>query len=343
MSEGRIIRDLIYFDFDKTASIASQLFGGLTKEVRENYAKGKEGSGGFRAHFFNAGIKASESESTTVVLNVHHDLLVDTEQLLSDANMLVDLNEEFQNTPAQKESLHKVLREKPCVRVEGVSAFQDFGRVKRYLDGMIGLIPLLEAITMHQQGKSNEFYHLQGKIQDLEEQIEESGDRNRKKSLQKKLQGLMSQKENVAGGATTQQAPAPMLKAFGEFLDLIMPNRNHMAVQPFDYLGAFKVYSNLKRDCFVDSDTENVLFHYGSKPNVKLTVFGLVASVPESRPAPVSLFDTDTLESEDDALKINQVFSQVSEAIEPLEKFGQVTRYPSVTVYPLAVYRAIRE
>ena len=222
---------------------------------------------------------------------MHHDIVVETENALAEAGMLVDMNKEFVSQCPTVELIHAKIGEKPYVRVEGMIEFQDYQRVKRLVSAMAGLLPLLD--NNFGQSQSN--------------------------------------------GATQQ-----ILTAFPGIIDMIMPSRNHMALQPFDSLKAFRLFSNLKEDCFVDSDSDNVLFHYGSQPNVKLTVFGLITSAPERTNNRVSLFDVEESQPGDaNTMQIKEGFAKVFDAIAPLEMMGQVARHPSVTLYPFAVYRAI--
>ena len=318
MSQKPFLRDLIYFDFEKTASIASQLEGGLIKEIQESYSQGEELGGGFKAYFLNAGMNVKDTESTLITQGIHHDLLERVERALFKAEVAVDLNQKYQKfddsvkadeDEAVKE-LHKILSQKPYVRVEGTSKFQDYHRVKRLIDG-------ISQIEQLQSGIPNTH-----------------GNSKRRKGSNK-------------SGNRTLQTREQMIKSI---IDLLMPNRNHLFVRPFESLRKFEVVSNLKSDCSVDRDSDNVLFHYGSQPNVKLTVFGLVTSVP-SKPSNNNNDNTDKSSkdgpkqisqvSDVSADVVSQVFDEIFEKTKPLEKYGQITHYPSITLYPFAVYRTI--
>ena len=75
-----------------------------------------------------------------------------------------------------------------------------------------------------------------------------------------------------------------------------MSSRINFRVYPFTNCPSFQVLCNLKRDCFVDSDLEHLMYGYGNRPNVPLAVFGLVTSLPpEDDPAfdPLAEFETD--------------------------------------------------
>ena len=305
MSQKPFLRDLIYFDFDKTASIASQLEGGLIREIQNTHSQIREIGGGITVPFANIGGNANDSHSKMETQSIHHDLLVRVEQALFEANVAVDLNQKFDDSVKTNkgkaiEELHKILSQKPYVRVEGSSEFQDYHRIKRLVGG-------ISQIEQLQSGISNTH-----------------GNSKRRKG------------SNKSGNRTTLQTQEQMLKGV---VDLLMPNRSHLFVQPFESLHEFKVVSNLKSDCSVDKDSDNVLFHYGSQPDVKLTVFGLITSVPNSNNN--SNLSKKTRSSDDATKRVSSVFDQLFDAIAPLEEYGQVAYYPSIIVYPLAVYRTI--
>jgi hypothetical protein len=83
---------------------------------------------------------------------------------------------------------------------------------------------------------------------------------------------------------------------------------------------------------------------YGRKPNVKLTIFGLVTSIPEKEEA--NLFSESSKPENfenpsSEAEVLESAFFSISEAVECVDKMLRFTRYPNVTVYPLAIYRSI--
>jgi len=302
MSQKPFIRDLIYFDFDKTASIISQIDSGLIKEMRDEEVNTREIGGGVDVRLAKIGGKADDTRSKLVVRSTHHDLLVRVEDALFKKDVAVDINTDFSPDKPTIGALHERLAVKRCVRAEGMSTFQDYRRVKECLDGVAQLQSVLGTPNTDRKSRKH--------------------------------------KGSSKGGDRASQTQEQML-AFKSIVDLLMPNRNHLFVQPFESLCEFKIISNLKTECYVDKDPNNVLFHYGSRPNVRLTVFGLVTSVP-SKPSNNNSDNSKTANSSNDGTKqISEVFDQIFDMIAPLEEFGQVTHYPSVTVYPLAVYRTI--
>ena len=349
MSQKPFLRDLIYFDFDKTASIASQLEGGLIKEIQESYSQGKEQGVGFKAYFLNAGMNVKDTESTLVTQSIHHDLLVRVEQALFDAKVAVDLNQKFNADSRKIETLHKTLKQKPYVRVEGVCRFHDYQRMKTHIDGINKIGKFMENSARDSIIEESEACRkLQKQIEEGEEQLKSITDRNQKKTKKRRVDNLKEQLDTtvdtILGQSRSQIIPSWQAEGIKDIIDVLMPSRNNLLIQPFDEPGQFKVISNLKQDCFVDSDSDNVLFHYGSQPNVKLTVFGLVTSIPNSETSLDSFVRTNSSQSTGDSIKqFEQSFNQVFDSTTQIEKFGLFAYYPRVTVYPLAVYYTIRK
>ena len=353
MSQKPSLRDLIYFDFEKTASIASQLEGGLIKEVQESFSHDAELGGGFKAYFLNAGMNVKDTESTLITQGIHHDLLERVERALLDDDVAVDLNQVDPNSKSIKK-LHEILSEKPYVLVEGICCFHDYQRMKTYMDGFNKILEFVENLKRDSIKK-----YLQKQIEKAEKQIEGITDRNDKKTKERKIKDLKNKLDDMVDEGlqkTSQKIPEWQIEGIKNVINVLMPNRHNLLIQPFDDLEQFKIISNLKQDCFVDSDSDNVLFHYGSQPKVKLTVFGLVTSIPNIKiPKPNietpnietpsdSSGESDSNQSTDsDIERFEQVFNNVFDATTQIEKFGLFAYYPRVIVYPLAVYYTIRK
>ena len=289
MSQTTPIRDLIYFDFDKTASLYSQLRGGLPREFHEHYVKGKEGGAGLNAPILNFGFKSNESESTTEIVQMHHDMLVAVEETLHKDNRLIDFTRESDAGSFDIATVHAAVKRTPYVRIEGTSEFRDFQMVKRLFDIFSRRQP---------QGASRS----------------------------------KSKRRNSTDQSTSSFE--------SEIIDQLLPNRIHFAVQPFP---GFTAFSNLKAECIVDRDSDNIFFHFGTKPNVDFTVFGISASVPEPSCDDDSLFADGTgVDGDSISNQFSEALNQAYAMIKPLERIENFSSYPNITVYPFAVYRTIR-
>ena len=348
MSEKRLIRDLIYFDFDRAASIVSQIEGGLIEEYHDEAGTSRDIGGGIDVRLAKLGGTATDTTSKLVVKSVHHDLLVRVEKALFEKDVALDLNSELANGNQGFSELHARLSVSPYVRAEGFCWFNDYERIKRFIYGVVNLADFQAGLALQGVDRADEYFSLQAEIKHQLNLLATNTDQNKQRSLRTKLDKLRAKKKAIEKEYSLKRIdaglPSWMVQGLEDLMDLFMPRRNAFILQPDEESGEFKVIANLKKECIVDSDWEHVVFAYGSEPNVKLTIFGLVTSIPRPTLKNVNPFENDSLsQSADDITKLARVFTDAFASIAPFEQIGQITRYPSVTVYPIAVYRGIQE
>jgi hypothetical protein len=140
--------------------------------------------------------------------------------------------------------------------------------------------------------------------------------------------------ENIEGG----KIPQYLVDGIQLFIDTFLPNRINFRFYPFKQLPNFELLSNLKRENFVETDIENIIFSFGSRPNLKLTIFGMITSLP---PEDLELFDPlerDNDEAED-SIAFENAFRGVFRGFEGFEQFVRYSSFPRITTTPLAIYR----
>ena len=346
MTGELLIRDLIYFDFDKTASILSQIEGGLIEEYHDEEGKSRDIGGGIDVRLAKIGGSATDTTSKLVVKSVHHDMLVRVEEALFEKGVALDLNSAFEEGLENVANLHGAISKSPYIRAEGYCWFNDYERIKRFINGVAKLADFQVGSALQGIGKADEYLALQDELNQQVRQLAKTEDSNKRRKIETRLQRLKDQKKafetNLSLHRIDENLPSWMVAGIEDLIDLFMPRRNAFILQPSEKLRDFEVISNLKQDCIVDGDWEHVLFAFGSQPNVKLTVFGLVTSIPTEVDTNTNPFETETASpSEDNIRQLARAFSEVFAGIQPFEQIGQATRFPSVTVYPIAVYRSI--
>ncbi|HEX5502370.1 MAG TPA: hypothetical protein VFW96_07080, partial [Thermomicrobiales bacterium] len=134
---GAELRDLIYFDFNKAASLFSQAKGGLLKEIQESTesSHGKRAFGGIAAPFVKAEAGGDAQEKTSILESrvLHHDLLTRLEDWLNSEGQLLDLNvfsKQHDNGPLDfsNEGIRNAISSPSFLVVEGWAEFQDYER-----------------------------------------------------------------------------------------------------------------------------------------------------------------------------------------------------------------------
>ena len=83
-------------------------------------------------------------------------------------------------------------------------------------------------------------------------------------------------------------------------------------------------------------DIENIIFSYGSRPNLKMTIFGMLTSLPQENQ---ELFDPLNKESDKtkESMIIESAFRGVFRVFEGFEQFVRYSSFLRITVNPLAI------
>jgi hypothetical protein len=172
-------------------------------------------------------------------------------------------------------------------------------------------------------------------------------------------------KEALRAGLQVVDSLEPwFIEGLQRWIRVFLPGRITVRVYPFENLPSFQVFGNLKRESFVDADLGNLLFAYGTRPNLKLTMVGLLTSVPPKEEAsfdPLAEFseprssvqgqagpsddvpdvEAEDPSAEDDSTAYEAAFRGVFAGMEGMESLARFSRFPNVTVYPIALYRRV--
>jgi hypothetical protein len=339
--------DLIYFDADKAASIFSQLQGGLVRETQETTEQGRDRRRGLALNL--AGFRPELGETTrdrTSVIEtrvLHHDLLLQIEEALTVLGASVDLN--TSTRPASIEAARALVEDASYVRAEGHAVIEDYERIQNIAREFPYLLEFIQKAAMSSVEQLDELRELRDALEREKASANQRPKHQRQASLRKvaaKEQQLDEQMRQALG----LEAPPEqwLIDGIQKWIDIFLPGRITIRVYPFEHLPSFQVLGNLKRDAFVDADLGNLLFAYGTRPNVMLTVFGLVTSLPgpdEGSFDPMAEFETDSEGDVPDEVAFERAFRGLFEGVGGFESLGRFSRYPNATLYPLAVYRRV--
>ena len=120
---------------------------------------------------------------------------------------------------------------------------------------------------------------------------------------------------------------------------MVVSDRKLFAIQPFPDSTSptpFTAYSSLREKFILDKDFGNVSYHYGTSPDVELTIFGMVTSAPLRDTYKPTMF----LPGPQNQM-ISEPISEALEAIKPFLDVDVFASYPNIIVYPFAIYRTI--
>lgn len=343
------LRDLIYFDFEKASSLFSQLERGLIREIQA----GREESTDernirsydlklFKPEF--GGI-ATEKKSQLETRVIHHDLLDRIETALFSQGFAVDLNSglgEEMNTP---EMVRAAISTYPCVRVEGWAEIEDYERFVRIAESFNPVLQFIAQCGRNSIEGSDEFKGLKATIEEMKAVAKSERDRNKRAAALSRVKELEVDVETlVTSTSYAGHIPQWLVEGIRLFVDTFMTNRITLRVYPFADVPEFGVLANLKRSSFTDSEIDNILFAYGPRPNLRLSILGLVTSVPAEAGHPLDEIRTaqKAAAADSDEQGFEEGFRNAFEGVEGLERFVRFSRYPNITVYPIAVFRNLR-
>ena len=345
------IRDLIYFDFDKAASLLSQIEGGLPQETQDSNETTldernirKYGFLFFKPEFGGASVEKQFQMQTRVL---HHDLIGRIEVHLLDGTTGLDVNSEFTESPRDGETIHNRLREAAYVRGTGWAILEDFERLKQIANKFNDLIEFIGRCSMSSLKQNPEFQSVVKELDSARNRAEKVKNPNKRASeLRKVKEQELKFSDALLKATGLETLDEWLLDGIQFFIDLFMPNRILLSLFPFEELPSFQILANLKRDCFVDGDLDTILHAYGNRPNVQLTVMGLITSIPPKGGIQFDPFgtindvdDMDEAKSEEEAFE--RAFRAIFQSFEEFYRFIRYSHWPNVTVHPIALYRNV--
>jgi hypothetical protein len=342
------LRDLIYFDFDKAASIFSQVEGGLLKEMQESAEEAKEDRAAalLNLGFFKPELGRSSQERTSVLESrvLHHDLLTRLEEALQRLGILLNVNNEVEaeNFDYSDEQLHAMVSEPSFVVAEGWASIEDYNKFDFFASNFKALATFINKCQTYGIEQSSEYKALKEVLDSAKEAVKREKDSRRKVQIRAQVNNLEQQLNEALNKGTAEDVPDWLLEGMKLFISTLMPDRINLRVYPFEQNARFEILSNLKRQCFIDSDLENVTFAYGIRPNVRLTVLGMVTSIPKEND---ELFDPLSAAAENsngDEDQFETSFRGIFKAFEGFERFVRFSHYPNITIYPIAVYQRLK-
>jgi hypothetical protein len=341
------IKDLIYFDLEKARSLISQLKGGLISEISRAFEDESEINSGisFDLKLISGKTGGSEREKAvkTEKIEIYHELLNEIEAQLVEKSYLTNINKEFEE---RKDSFNDFIESIPSmtyVKACGWSQFEDFHRFKRILTNFNDV----QRLIFESQVLNNpEVVKVKEQLEEAKRGLNQIKDKNEKSKKEQKLKTI---EKSLDKALTTNTDITLLDESFIEkvkiFLDTFSPNRLNFRVLPLDSFNEFQILSNLKEKYIIDGDFESIIYTYGSRPNIKLTIFGVITSCPPKEDNRVDpndefiIYNDDELSAEQ---TFDKAFRKVFTSFEAFEKFFFVPTHPKIAVTPIAIYREIQ-
>jgi len=353
MAERKItqIKDLLYFDIDKASSLLSQLEGGLPQELLlgEEAAEGKQAGVKVDLKLVSGTLGEDKSDKMSSLQKkvLHHDLLDRVEKLLFENNLLVDINKAVEKNNVHYDQLHKIINKSSYIRTEGVCLLNDFERLKNMIDNFDGIAKYLNDNSLYEVKQTEQYVNSEKKIEELNIQLGNTKDRNQKTKLKENISQHKKLIESLLKISVQKIDSLQNWQKLGllTWIDVFNSNHIHLRLKPFDELSDFEILTNLKTECFTDTDVKHLLFSYGNVLDFKLNLIGLITQVPKDVSSQEQNKEDeiirDNVSKKDRMVQYREGFNRVFDAMGNMDAFARDPVYPSIKIYPIALYRNI--
>jgi uncharacterized protein (UPF0335 family) len=340
------IKDLIYFDISKAKSLISQLNDGLISEISRAVEDESEDSAGlgFDVKIIkgNLGEKSKEKTVKTEKISLYHEMLNSIEKDLTENDLLTSINNSFENWEGSFNDFMDEIPNLSYIKATGWGSFEDFERFKRILTNFNEIQRLIfESVLL----ENPELIALREQLSEAKKVANQNKDRNNRTKELNKVRAIERNVDELLKSETDVHLfDEDWISKVKTFLDTFSPDRLNFRLLPLDDFGDFQILSNLKAEYMLEGNFENTIFTYGSRPNVKLTVLGIITSCPRIEDIRVHPSDEylGTVESElSDESHFDKAFRNVFDSFEAFEKFFFVPNYPKIAISPIAIYREV--
>ena len=339
------IRDLVYLDFDKAASIWSQFEGGLRERISITEDDGKQQKAGVKFGIpkiaeANLGADYAQKRSALETKILHHDILNRVDDELSSHKLIFDISSSVTPDEMMAENIRASIGKTPYIKATGQCVIEDYPRILSICEQYNNVIDFIAQCGLQSIKSSPEYVQMQTEIEDARKRIGKIKNRDEKSKQKRELKALEASIKDMAK-SEIEGVEQWLLDGIKLWINTFMPTRINFRTYPIPSCPDFQVICNLKRECFVDQDPEHLLYGYGNKPNVDLTVFGLITSIPsadDERFDPMTEFADES--KLDDKVVFERAFRGIFGAMDDIEAFVRYSRYPNITVHPIAIYRS---
>lgn len=340
------IKDLIYFDLEKAKSLISQLNGGLTSEISRAFEDESEISSGvgfdIKVIKANVGGKGREKSVRTEKSELYHELLNEIEKQLTKNNLLSNINQSFSDWKGSFNSFMDEIPNMSYIKASGWAIFEDSERFKTILSNFNDVQRL---IFKSQLDASPELKTLKKQISELKKTVSQNPDRNIKskelsqiKSLEKKVDFVLESHTQI------NLVDEDFINGVKTFLNTFTPSRLNFRLLPLEPFNDFQILSNLKENYIIDGDFKSIIYTYGTRPNIKLTIVGIITSAPrriDERTDPNDEFLSQSEGELDETQAFDKAFRNMYTTFEIFEKLFYVPSFPKIAISPIAIYREV--
>ncbi len=344
------VKDFIYLDMDKVSSLYSQISGGIVQSF-EVSSLSSENSKNLRNYDFKifkheAGGTDTESQGLKITRVSHHEVLNDLERNLFEQGYAAEIGIDVTEEAIDNGSAIDIFQHALCIKAEGNIVLEDYERITRIAESHGDITNFINHSVKLGLKESPEFKEMFEALDIIRQDIDEMKNGQQKN---KKKAELKSHEEKIEGAINDKlvgKVDSWVIDGLKTWVRVFLPDIFNIRLYPFPDMPNFHVMSNVKREFFLDENTESVHYLFGSKPTIRVTMLGVITSIPEKGKDefdPMKEFDDEENEKEgNEHLSVESGFRGVFRGFDGLEKMIRTCRYPRIMVQPIAIYRAIK-
>jgi len=343
------IKDFIYLDMEKVSSLYSQLSGGVVQSV-EASSTSSENNKNLRSYDFkifrhDAGGTASESQALKEVRVSHHDIYNELESYLFERGYTAEIGVDVSKEAVDSGEATKIFESALCVKVKGNVVLEDYERITRIADNHEDVVGFINNSITSSLLESPALQEVMLKIHTMKDSINKMKNGAEKNNKKKELRDIEENLESLLSAKKVGRVDDWIIDGLKTWVRVFLPDVFNVRVYPFEGSENFHVMSNVKRKFFLDDNTESVHHLFGSKPTIKVTMLGVITSIPQKEGSsfePMKEFERiDTGEGKNKEESFENGFRGVFRGFDGLEEMIRTCRYPRIMVQPIAIYRAI--
>ena len=337
-------KDLIYFDVERARSLISLLDGGLINEISKAF-EDASGSNGFftvdvkivKAKFGNTD---KEKTITTQKIEVFHEMINEIEKKLDEHSLLNNLNSEFEKGGISFNQLMDKIPSMNYIKSTGWATFEDVERFKNIMGNFNDINRFIHRSPLV---NSEEVKAVRKTISEAKEKLKSTTDSKARNLLNSQIKTLEKKLNDILDSSTKDDAiDKEFVDGTQKFLDTFSPERLNFRLIPFDNHIQFQVLANLKSKYIIDGDFNSIIYTYGTRPNIKLTCFGIITSAPRENDIRINPNnELDEIDYKHGTERFDLAFRNVFAAFEQFEKFFFTPQFPKVAISPIAIYREV--
>jgi hypothetical protein len=344
------IKDFIYLDMGKVSSLYSQLSGGIVQSV-EASSTSTENSKNLRNYDFKifkheAGGTETESQILKEVRVSHHDIYNELERELFEKGYAAEIGVDIRMEDVDSGRATKIFESALCVKAEGYVVLEDYERMTRIAHNYEDISKFINNSIKSSLNETPELKAIIEQIDILKEDIKKMKNSAAKSTKKHELEEFDENLNELINSKQVGKVEDWIIEGLKTWVRVFLPDIFNVRLYPFEDLVNFHVMSNVKRSFFLDDNTESLHYLFGSKPTIKVTMLGVITSIPQKDGdsfEPMKEFEeTDLEEDGNESQSVESGFRGVFRGFDGLEEMIRTCRYPRIMVQPIAIYRAIK-